>query len=109
MRPKVERTNQSKLAEALAITDRRVRQLEDQGVLVRDCLGTPRLANPRLTGYQYHLTSPREHAVKRCLKYIKLVCPTDDWSMLIPAPGRQIAHADAILPMILDAASHHKW
>jgi hypothetical protein len=36
MKHKVERTNQAGLADALAITDRRVRQLEDQGVLVRD-------------------------------------------------------------------------
>jgi hypothetical protein len=58
MRPKVERTNQSKLAEALAITDRRVRQLEDQGVLVRDSLGTYDVAVNR---YRYRLFKTRDN------------------------------------------------
>ena len=34
-----ELTTQSKLANELGVTDRRVRQLEDQGVIVRDCDG----------------------------------------------------------------------
>jgi DNA-binding transcriptional MerR regulator len=50
MRPKVEWTNQSKLAEALAITDRRVRQLEDQGVLV-----------VAVNGYRYRLFKTRDN------------------------------------------------
>jgi hypothetical protein len=58
MRPKVERANQSKLAEALAITDRRVRQLEDQGVLVRDSLGTYDVA---VNCYRYRLFKTRDN------------------------------------------------
>jgi hypothetical protein len=57
MRPKVEWTNQSKLAEALAITDRRVRQLEEQGVLVRDSLGTYDVVVNR---YRYRLFKTRD-------------------------------------------------